>query len=210
MTTTPRQSAGECARDATTLRFYADEAPVYAASGPGSVSRWLRDFLALLPPGARILELGCGGGRDAEAMIAAGFDVDPTDGTPEIARKAEERLRSPVRVLRFDELDASSAYDAVWASASLLHVPRDALPHVLGLVSKALKPGGIHFASYKGGGKEGRDRFGRYFNYLSLQDVEDAYGQSASWEVLSVTEYVGGGYDGKEGPWVAITVRRPG
>lgn len=210
MITTPRQSAGEGARDATTLRFYADEAPVYAASGPGSVSRWLSEFLALLPPGARILELGCGGGRDAEAMIAAGFDVDPTDGTPEIARKAEERLGCPVRVLRFDELDALEPYDAVWASASLLHVPRDALPQVLGLVFKALKPGGIHFASYKGGGPEGRDRFGRYFNYLSRRDVEDAYGQSASWEVLAVTEYLGGGYDGKEGPWVAIMVRRPG
>jgi hypothetical protein len=37
---------------------------------------------------------------------AAGFDVDPTDGTPEIARKAEERLGRSVRVMRFDELDA--------------------------------------------------------------------------------------------------------
>lgn len=209
MTATPRQRAGAGARDATTLRFYADEAPVYAASGPGSVSRWLGDFLALLPPGARILELGCGGGRDAEAMISAGFDVDPTDGTPEIARQAEERLGRAVRVLRFDEIDASAAYDAIWASASLLHVPREALPHVLGLVFQALKPGGLHFASYKGGGQEGRDRFGRYFNYLSRQQVEHAYRQSAAWEVLSVTEYVGGGYDGRQGPWVAITVRRP-
>jgi cyclopropane fatty-acyl-phospholipid synthase-like methyltransferase len=49
----------------------------------------------MLQPGARILELGCGGGRDAEAMVAAGFEVDPTDGTPEIARKAEERLGKP-------------------------------------------------------------------------------------------------------------------
>lgn len=205
----PRQSAGGGASDPTTLRFYADEAPVYAASGPGSVSRWLRVFLALLPPGARILELGCGGGRDAEAMISAGFDVDPTDGTPEIASKAEERLGRPVRALRFDEIDALAIYDAVWASASLLHVPREALPQVLAMIFKALKPGGLHFASYKGGGQEGRDRFGRYFNYLSRQEVEEAYGRSASWEVLSVTEYLGGGYDGRQGPWIAITVRRP-
>ncbi len=210
MGTRSTRDAQGVASDAATLRFYANEAPVYAASGQGSVSRWLAGFLALLPPGARILELGCGGGRDAEAMIAAGFEVDATDGTPEIARKAEERLGRPVRVLRFDEIDASERYDAVWASASLLHVPRDVLPQVLGSVFDALKPGGLHFASYKGGGTEGRDRFGRYFNYLSRQQVEDAYGRSASWEVISVTEYRGGGYDGRQGPWTAITVRRSG
>jgi SAM-dependent methyltransferase len=191
------------------MRFYSEEAPVYAASGRGLVNRRLHDFLELLPPRARILELGCGGGRDAEAMIAAGFDVDPTDGTPEIARKAEERLGRNVRVLRFDELDASEAFDAVWASASLLHVPRNSLPAVLELVFKSLKPGGLHFASYKGGGTEGRDRFGRYFNYLSRQEVTDAYEQSAPWEILSVNECLGGGYDGQQGPWVAITVRKP-
>jgi SAM-dependent methyltransferase len=93
-------------RDSVTLDFYSASAAVYVASGARGVSRNLPSFLDLLPSGARILELGCGGGRDAEAMIAAGFDVDPTDGTPEIARKAEERLGRRVRVMRFDELDA--------------------------------------------------------------------------------------------------------
>ena len=142
-------------------------------------------------------------------MIAAGFDVDPTDGTPEIARKAEERLGRCVRVMRFDELDAREVHDAIWASASLLHVPRSSLPKILALVFEALKPGGLHFASYKGGGAEARDRYGRYFNYLSREDVTEAYRRSGPWEVVSVTEYLGGGYDGRQGPWVAVVVRRP-
>jgi 2-polyprenyl-3-methyl-5-hydroxy-6-metoxy-1,4-benzoquinol methylase len=81
--------------DLPTLRVYAESAQVYCASGPGGVSRNLHAFLQMLQPGAHVLELGCGGGRDAEAMVAAGFEVDPTDGTPEIARKAEERLGKP-------------------------------------------------------------------------------------------------------------------
>jgi SAM-dependent methyltransferase len=205
----PSSKEAHPARDPSTISFYSEEAPIYTASGRGSVNRGLYDFLKLLPPRARILELGCGGGRDAEAMIAAGFDVDPTDGIPEIARKAEERLGRNVRVLRFDELDTLEAYDAIWASASLLHVPRISLPHVLELVFNALKPGGLHFASYKGGGTEGRDRYGRYFNYLSRQDVTEIYDRSAPWEAVSMTEYFGGGYDGQQGPWVAITVRKP-
>ena len=74
--------SGADAKDDRTLKFYSKEAPVYTASGKGGVSRHLTGFLQRLPEGAKVLELGCGGGRDAEAMIAAGFDVQPTDGTP--------------------------------------------------------------------------------------------------------------------------------
>ena len=193
-----------------TLDFYSASAPIYLGSGTRGASRNLASFLNLLPPQARIMELGCGGGRDAAVMITAGFDVDPTDGTPEIARIAEERLGRPVRVMYFDTLDAVETYDAIWANASLLHVPRSSLPQILALVCKALKPGGLHFASYKGGGAEGRDRYGRYFNYLPREDVTEAYRKSGPWEVVSVTEFLGGGYDGQQGPWVAVTVRRPG
>ncbi len=195
--------------DDATLRFYAVEAPVYVARSPDGASRHLHDFLDRLTPGARVLELGCGSGRDSQAMLARGFDADATDGTPEIAAQASARLGRPVRVLRFDELDAAEAYDAVWAHACLLHVPRAALPAVLGRVLRALRPGGLHFADFKGGGAEGRDGLGRYYNYLTAAEVEAAYRASGDWEVLSVEDYVGGGYDGRQGPWVAITARRP-
>ena len=194
--------------DAPTLAFYAAEAPVYSASGPSGVSRHLDHFLDRLPAGAEILELGCGGGRDAAHMIARGFAVDPTDGVVEIAAQAEARIGRPVRVMRFGELDAVGRYDAIWASASLLHVPRGDLPGVLARIHRALKPGGLHFASYKGGGREGRDRFGRYFNYFAREELESVYRDAAPWYWLDLTESLGGGYDGVQGPWIQIAVRR--
>jgi SAM-dependent methyltransferase len=207
--TSGSSSADPRERDEATLRFYASEAPAYVASGPSGASRHLDGFLNVLPAGARILELGCGGGRDSEAMLARGFDVDPTNGTPEMAVQASARLGREVRLMRFDQLEATDAYDAVWAHASLLHVPRAALPSVLARVFRALKPEGVHFADFKAGGLEGRDTFGRYFNYLTTVEVRDAYRASGAWEILSVLEYLGGGYDGRQGPWVAITARRP-
>ncbi|MCG8492289.1 MAG: class I SAM-dependent methyltransferase [Sneathiellales bacterium] len=118
-------------------------------------------------------------------------------------------MKRPVRVMRFDELNANQCYDAVWANASLLHVPRDALADILRLVRRSLKPGGFHFASYKGGDREGRDRFDRYFNYLSREELVGIYEQSGSWELVSIVEYLGGGYQASvQGPWVAITARR--
>lgn len=205
-----KPAANRPAHDQATLDFYDRETPVYVASGKGGVSRWLEGFLALLPAGARILELGCGGGRDAEAMQSRGFDVHPTDGSPAMAAKAQERLGRPVTVMRFDELTEVGVYDAVWASASLLHVPREALGDVAARIFRALRPGGLHFASFKAGGCAGRDALGRYFNYPDRGAIEEAYVVAGSWKVLSAIDYVGGGYEGGEGPWIAWMVRKTG
>jgi SAM-dependent methyltransferase len=106
--------------DEDTLQFYGQSASIYVERGAGHVSRHLPSFLERLPANSRILELGCGGGYDARAMMDAGHVVDPTDGSPEMAGKAQALLGVPVPVMRFDELDADALYDGVWASASLL------------------------------------------------------------------------------------------
>jgi SAM-dependent methyltransferase len=193
--------------DPATLDFYASEAPVYTASGLQGISRHLQGFLDRLGAGARILELGCGGGRDAAFMLEKGFDVDATDGTAEIALIAEARLGRPVRVMRFDALNSVTEYDGVIASASLLHVPRPALPAIIGRIWAALKPGGWHVASYKGGGTEGRD-FGRYFNYLDTEQLRAIYSGAGDWAELDILSGMGGGYDGVQGPWNVITVQK--
>ncbi len=96
------------------------------------------------------------------------------------------------------------------ASASLLHVPRQDLPQVIGQIWQALKTGGWHIASFKGGGKEGRDRFGRYFNYLDAVEIEAIYADAGHWVGVGVeiVSAIGGGYDGAQGPWHSITLRR--
>lgn len=193
--------------DEATLRFYAQEAPQYAAVEWADTAQ-LDAFLDRLRPGAEILELGCGGGRQTAAMLARGFAVEPTDGVPEMAAEAEARLGRPVAVMRFDQLDAVERYDAVWANACLLHVPREGLPAILSRIFDALKPGGYHFASFKSGGAEGRDGFGRYYNYPTPTEIEALYAEAGDWDVVALEEGQGGGYDGRPAPWVAVTLRK--
>ncbi|SMD04705.1 class I SAM-dependent methyltransferase [Rhizobium sp. RU36D] len=125
-----------------TLQFYAGEAQTYARRGRKAQLKRLMPFCDRLPAGGRILELGCGAGEDGEAMLKLGFDVSPTDGTPELAALAQQRLGRPVRVLRFEDISEIEAYDGVWACACLLHVPRADLSGVLALVRRALRPAG--------------------------------------------------------------------
>lgn len=196
--------------DVKTLDYYSADAERYLASRPDNISRHLHSFLEQLKVRAHILELGCGAGRDSEAMIAAGFHLDPTDGVAEIAAIAAGRLQRDVRVMRFDELDASNEYDAVWANASLHHVPRTQLPSILQSIFQALKPGGLHFANYKRGATDSRDVNDRHYSHRTLPDLREIYGSSADWEIVSSLEYEGGGdYEGSNSPWVAITVRKP-
>jgi SAM-dependent methyltransferase len=190
------------AYDEATLGFYDREAETYADHRLPRREGPLDEFLNRLRPGASILELGCGAGQDAEVMLAAGFDVIPTDGSPGLAAQAEKRLGRPVRVMRFEALEAVESYDAVWANACLLHVPEDALSAVLSRAWRALRPGGLIFASYKAGAGGDRDTLGRYYNFVSPGSLETAYRQAGDWSDLAIDERPGGGYDGVERTWL--------
>lgn len=191
------------ASDDQTLDFYALEAHTYAGR-PRTATRELDDFLAQMPDGAKILELGCGGGQDSLVMFERGFDVRPTDGSPEMAAAAERLLDRSVSVLPLNQINDVECFDGIWANACLLHVPRGELRGILSRIHHALKLGGIFYASFKAGGDEGRDRFGRYFNYPSADWLRQQYEQSG-WPSPEILQRQGGGYDGQETLWLGAT-----
>ncbi|MGQ0685116.1 class I SAM-dependent methyltransferase [Bradyrhizobium sp.] len=172
--------------DDATLQFYRRNAEAYAQREITSRQARLTQFLALLPNGAAILELGCGAGGDSADMIARGYDVTPTDGSPEMAEVASRRLGRPVKTLLFHEIDAVEAYDGIWANACLLHVPRDQLAGVLSRIHRAVKPGGAFYASYKAGEGDGRDSLDRYYNYPTEDWLRATYAQAGAWRDLSI------------------------
>lgn len=194
------------AKDDATIGFYGLEADAYTSRSAPAADR-LRRFVARLPGGGTILELGCGAGRDSEAMTKLGFDVTPTDGTPAMAAAAARRLGRPVKVLLFGDIEGHQLYDGVWANACLLHVPRTDLPGIIARIQTALRPGGVFYASYKAGTAEGRDRFGRYYNYPSAEWLAAAYGTSG-WKTVEIEEAAGGGYDGLPTDWLHVTATK--
>ena len=109
--------------DDDTLQFYRRNAEAYAGWAKAPSTR-LVGFLAMLPEAGSILELGCGAGNHSKEMLSRGFNVRATDGSPEMAAIASQRLNHPVEAMLFHELNEREAYDGVWASACLLHVPR--------------------------------------------------------------------------------------
>jgi SAM-dependent methyltransferase len=170
--------------DEATLQFYRRNAVSYAAWAKAPSTR-LTGFLGLLPAGASILELGSGAGNHAAEMLARGFVLRATDGSPEMADIASRRLNHPVATMRFDELEENEAFDGVWASACLLHVPKEELAGILARIHRALKSGGAFYASYKAGDGDGRDSLGRYYNYVSAEWLRAAYAAAGRWQTIS-------------------------
>ena len=192
--------------DPATLAFYAARAPHLTASSAQAPSRYLDRFLDRLKPGARVLELGCGTGRDAARIRERGHAVDATDAVPAMVRKANERFDLGARVMRFDELAAREDYDAVWAHACLLHVARTDLPASLAAIRTALRPDGWHYASYKLGDGEGRCLLGRLHNFPDADWIAGLY-REASFAIADSEIFRGQGADGTVRDWIALTVR---
>lgn len=136
-----------------------------------------RLFLSRLPAGAHILDLGCGSGRDSRAFLDMGYRVTAVDGSPALCVRASQYAGIPVRCLRFQELDYIAAFDGIWACASLLHVPKSEMPDVMARVSRALKPGGILYVSFKYGTTE-RESGGRFYNDYTEETIRTLFTDS--------------------------------
>lgn len=195
--------------DRQTEQFYAERAEEWAAHLPHDVSPALDGFLARLPDGAHVLDLGCGDGRDAAHMEKRGFSVDATDGVASMVDLTSKRLTRPARMMRFDELEAEAEYDAVWAHASLHHANADDLPDLLARVYRALKPGGWHFSNYKGGTGGKRDLHDRFYSYIPEETLRAAYDHAGIWAEFSLTtDKHGTGFGGEPTIWHDVTSRK--
>ena len=137
-------------------------------------------------------------------------DVRATDGSPELAGIAAKRLGRPVETLLFQDINAVEAYDAVWANACLLHVPRDQLADVLVLIRRAVRPAGYFYASYKAGDVDGRDTLNRYYNYPSPEWLEAAYAATGAWISISSGTSEIRSFDETPATMLHLVVRKPG
>lgn len=119
-------------------------------------------FLKYMKRNGKILDLGCGSGRDSLHFQELGYDVLAVDPIDEFLEHTKNIGVKNVLKLTAEELNYNEEFDGIWASASLLHVPSKSLNSVLKKCSKALKNNGILYCSFKYGTFEG-ERMERYY-----------------------------------------------
>lgn len=168
-----------------TIAFYDSDPEGYSGKTfEADMSTSRRRFTSHLNEGARILDLGCGSGRDTLAFSKEGFDVTPVDGSEGMCAVAERNTGIHVRRMLFSELDYVNYFDGVWACSSLLHVPSAELPDVLKRIHLALVPEGIFYLTFKEGDFEG-EREGRHYTDMTSESLTRILNDS-DFEVLKV------------------------
>lgn len=165
-----------------------------------------KKFLEAIPQGCHILDAGCGSGRDTLNFLKLGYEVTPLDASEQMCKLAGKHTKQDILCIKFQDIDFTDCFDAIWASASLLHVTTDELDLVLSKLNKSLKKDGVLYASFKYGDFEGL-RNGRYFTDLTEKTAQELFIKN-KFEILNtwITEDVR--KERKEEKWVNILVKK--
>ena len=199
-----------------TVRAYDRHAAAYAAGTAAMPDEVRRDIEALarrLGAGARVLEVGSGGGRDAVLMEELGLRVRRTDITPGFVAHLRQQghLADLVDPLVGDLSSPEGPYDGVWANASLLHVSRADLPTVLARLAAVTVPGGVLRIAVKEGDGDGWSTHGsvpdaRHFTYWRADALRAAV-LGAGWSGVEVVTQVSGR---RSESWLELSAVRDG
>lgn len=155
-----------------TLDYYNENALDYFNTTVNAdMDKQYKLFLKYLRKTGKILDLGCGSGRDTLYFKKLGYDVDAIDGSKKLCELATQYTNIPVKCMKFNELDAVDYYDGIWACSSLVHITKKELIEILKKIRKALKDDGIFYVALKSGIGEEILK-GRYFSYIEKNEFE--------------------------------------
>lgn len=164
-------------------------------------------FLSLIPPGCHILDGGCGSGRDTLYFLQHGYSVSAFDSSIEMVKYAQSFTGVPIERLRWQDLNYIEAFEGVWASATLLHIPRRDMKDVFMRIHLALKHNGILFASFKDKAKDFASE-GRFFTAYNRDTMQDFLKDLNLFDTISITET----HDSRKGRtdeiWLNVLARK--
>lgn len=161
---------------------YAPEYAAINAAMPPQLAALAERFLNRLGPGARVLDLGCGAGRDMAWMEARGARVIGADLSAGMLMEAHSVAHGPLAQMDMCRLAlAAGSFDGVWCSASLLHVPKAQAPAALAETRRVLVPGGTLYL----GVQEGEGEMWERMPDGTVERFFARYGMDEAAELLS-------------------------
>lgn len=188
------QPAASCAE---TIRTYDAVAAEYAQTWFDlPVDDLLCRLVERLPPGAAVLDAGCGPARDTLWLAQQGFRAVGIDLSWGMLRQGQMRLAAQGVVAPLIQADmaclpfCTASFQGVWACASLLHIPKAQAGQVLGEFARVVRPGYLYLSVKRGHGEgwvadqAGRRRFFAHYRPGELERLVERSGFEVleSWE----------------------------
>lgn len=153
-------------------------------------------FILLVKPGGKILDAGCGSGRDANYFASKGFIVTGIDLSDTLLSYARETAHPNARFQKMDlrTIRLDETFDGIWTCASLLHLKREEFLPVLRNFQHVLMPGGVLFLLMKEGTGEKLITSGtiegdtRFFTYYTTEEIR-ALLETAGFTVTDINTW---------------------
>lgn len=143
-------------------------------------------FLKYIPKGGRIIDLGCGSGRDVKWFCDHGYEAYGLDASEELVKKASNTLGITVYTGLIEEWIADEPFDGIWCCASLMHLNDNELEQFFANLKNNLKANGVLFLSIKSGIQTGLDEKGRYLRDFTEKDVHEIIDRHSELEVREI------------------------
>ncbi|NOX39832.1 MAG: class I SAM-dependent methyltransferase [Alphaproteobacteria bacterium] len=196
--------------DKQTVDFYDRTASTYSRdTTPKALPTEFLSFARLLPESCAVLDLGCGGGWAAAAFRDLGHRVTAMDASAKMVEQVARLGGIKTRHATFDDMDWIKSFDAIWASFSLQHQPRQDMAQTLENIARALKDGGLLYIGIHEGDEVIRDNLDRLYTPYTEQDLRARLALNHI-EISRIERAQSTGYDGREIDCMHIEARKIG
>jgi 8-oxo-dGTP diphosphatase len=135
-----------------TLNSYEASASLYAKNTTDlHPKEEAQKFVSRLPNSAKIIDIGCGPGRDAKVFSCYGIEVVGIDFSPKMIELARQNAPGcSFHLMDIEDLVfAPESFHGIWANCALLHTPKQSIPSILSRMHMLLRPKGILYLSVK-------------------------------------------------------------
>lgn len=166
----------------TAIKTYNKIAKTYSQQSFDKLNQYqLNKFVSMMPKKAKILDAGCGSGRDSQYFKEYKLNITAIDAAENMVKEAKKKVKG-VKFLKMDMAKTKfkdKTFDGIWAAASLIHEEKNNVPIILQELKRVLKDEGILYVSVKEGQGSEIKREEMYndeprtFFYYTILEIEE-------------------------------------
>jgi len=170
----------------------------------------LNRFISMIPKKGKIIDLGCGSGRDVQYFLDYGFDAVGVDGSENMITEAKKRVPDgDFRIMHLQSLNfPKESFDAGWALDSISYLKKEEAGGFLSSLHNILKMDAIIFISARQGEGEKEIEFGKLGNsmitiaFYSQEELENLLTENGFEVINSFVQ------DGEDFTWINVYAKK--
>ena len=170
----------------------------------------LNNFISLLPKNARILDVGCGSGKDVQYFMDYGFQAVGIDASENMIKEAKKKVADgDFKIMNLLSLDfPKESFDAAWVLDTVSFIDKVDMPKFLSSIYDVLKSNAVIFISARQGVGETEIEYEKLGNskiniaFFYQEEMEELLGKNG-FEILNLFTQ-----DGEEFTWINVYARK--